>query len=277
MGYFEQLKRKQVEKCSLLCAGIDIDLEKIPACFTGSSRFVNFGDTFIRAVAPYVPVVKINLAFSEAEGMFPEVNEFVHKARSLGLLVIIDAKRGDIGNSSAKYAQYVFDRLGADATTVSPYMGSDSVEPFLEYADKGVYVLCRTSNGGAKDFQSLEVVRPAMLGGTAPLYQVVAETAARQWNGRGNCGLVVGATAPEELGQVLKATDYMPLLVPGVGAQGGDVKAVVSRLGRSTSMINQSRSLMLPPGSAGAESPEEYAEIVAAAAKKAVEEINSCR
>lgn len=274
MGYFQQLEKRQHEKQSLLCAGLDIDLDKIPACFTGNSRFVNFGGAFIEAVAPYVAVIKINIAFHEAEEMFAEVKQFVQQAHRLGLLVIIDGKRGDIGNTSKQYAKYIFDVLGADATTVAPYMGSDSVGPFLEYADKGVYVLCRTSNEGAADFQSLQVVRPGIPGGTAPLFQMVAEKVAREWNKSGNCGLVVGATAPGELKRVLEVTGYMPVLIPGVGAQGGKESDIVPLLGDSIAAINQSRSLMYPVGAAEAASPEEYKRIVSAEAAASAEEIN---
>lgn len=274
MGYFQQLKEKQHEKESLLCAGLDIDLNKIPACFTGVSRFAHFGDTFIEAVAPYVAVIKINFAFIARHGMFPELNEFVHKAHSLGLLVILDGKFGDIGNSSDMWAGFAFDHVGADAVTVHPYMGSDSVAPFLKYADKGVYVLCRTSNEGAKDFQSLQVVRPGIPGGTAPMFQTVAEKAAREWNASGNCGLVVGATAPSELKLILEKTDYMMSLIPGIGAQGGKESDIVPLLGDSIATINQSRSLMYPPGSVEAGSPEEYSRIVAEAARAANKAIN---
>ncbi|HWQ60390.1 MAG TPA: orotidine-5'-phosphate decarboxylase [Candidatus Fimivivens sp.] len=273
MGYFQQLEKRQHEKKSLLCAGLDIDLDKIPACFTGSSRFVNFGDAFIEAVAPHVAVIKINFAFIARRGMFLELNEFVHKAHHLGLLVILDGKFGDIGNSSEMWAGFAFDYVGADAVTVHPYMGGDSVKPFLDYADKGVYVLCRTSNESAKDFQSLEVVHSTLLGGTAPLYQVVAERA-KQWNRHGNCGLVIGATAPSELNLILEKTDYMASLIPGVGAQGGKESDIVPLFGKSITTINQSRSLMYPKKAYETKSPDEYVQIVGTGAAVAAEEIN---
>jgi orotidine-5'-phosphate decarboxylase len=138
--------------------------------------------------------------------------------------VILDAKRGDIGSTAQYYAAEAFDRYGADAVTANPYLGRDSVQPYLDRADRGVVVLCRTSNPGARDLQDLVV---AGAGGGVPLYQRVAATVARDWNGNGNCALVVGATYPRELAEVRAIIGDMPVLVPGVGAQGGDVAAVV--------------------------------------------------
>jgi len=136
--------------------------------------------------------------------------------------VILDSKRGDVGNTAERYAIEAFERYGADAVTVNPYLGRDSLEPFLKYADKGVIILCRTSNPGSRDLQDLEV------SSGRKLYQVVADLAAREWNSRGNCLLVVGATYPRELAEVREIVGTMPFLVPGVGAQGGDVAAAVS-------------------------------------------------
>ncbi|MEI7749722.1 MAG: orotidine-5'-phosphate decarboxylase [Candidatus Moraniibacteriota bacterium] len=274
MAYFDRLQELQRQKNSLLCAGLDIDPAKIPACFNGTASFQEFGIAYIQAVAPHVAVIKINIAFHESEERFAEVKQFVHQAHDLGLLVIIDGKRGDIGNTSKQYAKYIFDVLGADATTTWPYMGYDSVEPFLKYTDNGIYFLCLTSNKGSKDFQHLVVNRHPMLGGAAPLYQVVAETVQTIWNTNGNCGLVVGATAAEKLKGILEATGFMPVLIPGVGAQGGKESDIVPLLGDSIATINQSRSLMYPVGAAKATSPEDYKRIVGAEAEVATAEIN---
>jgi orotidine-5'-phosphate decarboxylase len=274
--YFTDLRKKQYQKQSMLCAGLDIDLSKIPACFDfeGPARFEAFGIAYIKAVAPHVAVIKINIAFHESEERFAEVKRFVHQAHDLGLLVIIDGKRRDIGNTSKQYAKYIFDVLGADATTTWPYMGYDSVEPFLKYTNKGIYFLCRTSNSGAEDFQNLEVLKPGKSGGATPLYQVVAEKVAREWNVSGNCGLVIGATAPAELKQILEATGYLPSLIPGVCAQGGKESDIVPVLGDSIYTINQSRSLMYPKAVYEAKSPGECIQIMRAGAVVAAEEIN---
>ena len=150
--------------------------------------------------------------------------------------VILDAKRGDVGNTAERYAIEAFERYGADAVTVNPYLGGDSLEPFLRHADRGVIVLCRTSNPGARDLQDLDV-------GGRPLYQVVAELAATRWNTRGNCLLVVGATYPRELAEVRALVGDMPLLVPGVGAQGGDVAQAV-RNGQTAAGTGLHRELL---------------------------------
>jgi len=154
--------------------------------------------------------------------------------------VILDAKRGDIGSTAQFYAAEAFDRYGADAVTANPYLGRDSVEPFLSRKDKGVVILCRTSNPGARDLQDLDV-------GGMKLYQHVARTVAREWNGNGNCLLVVGATYPAELADVRAIVGDMPLLVPGVGAQGGDVGAVVHNgctTARNGLVISSSRAIL---------------------------------
>ena len=162
------------------------------------------------------------------------------RERAPGVPVILDSKRGDIGSTAAKYADEAFKRYGADAVTVNPYLGRDSVEPFLEWADKGIVVLCRTSNAGAREFQDLKV-------GDRTLYQMVAEKVAKEWNTRGNCLLVVGATYPAELADIRSRTGDMTFLVPGIGAQGGDVEQAV-RSGRRADgrglIVNSSRGII---------------------------------
>jgi orotidine-5'-phosphate decarboxylase len=163
----------------------------------------------------------------------------IHDAHP-GIPVILDAKRGDIGSTARHYAAEAFDRFDADAVTLNPYLGHDSVAPFLERSDKGVILLCRTSNPGGADFQALDC-------GGQPLYLRVAETIAQAWNGHGNCALVTGATWPEELGRVRAVVGDLPLLVPGIGAQGGDVAAVM-RHGQTADgtglMISSSRAIL---------------------------------
>ena len=184
-----------------------------------------FNRAIIDATHDLVCVYKPNSAFYEAGGIegLRALQETVEAAHAKGIPVILDAKRGDIANSSVAYAKAAFEVWGADALTVSPYMGGDSLEPFLAYEDRGVFVLTRTSNPGAADIEELTVDSP---GGPRPLYEQVA-IAAGGWNTRGNVGLVVGATAPDELARIRGLAPAMPILVPGVGAQGGDLAASV--------------------------------------------------
>jgi orotidine-5'-phosphate decarboxylase len=181
--------------------------------------------------------------------------------------VILDAKRGDIGSTAQNYAIEAFDRYGADAVTVNPYLGRDSVQPYLDRADKGVIILCRTSNPGARDLQDLDV-------GGRKLYQHVADIVARDWNSNGNCALVVGATYPQEIADVRGRVGDMPLLVPGVGAQGGDVEAVMrngcTADGRGL-MVSSSRAILY------AGSGEDFAQAARAAAQALRDEINRHR
>jgi len=179
---------------------------------------------------------------------------------------VLDAKRGDIGATAEQYAREAFERYGADAVTVNPYMGQDSVAPYLEWKDRGVIVLCRTSNPGGSDLQFLQV-------DGQPLYQVVARLVAEKWNANGQCGLVVGATFPNELAQVRSIVGAMPLLVPGIGAQGGDIAATV-QAGQSAAgagmMINSSRAILYAAPAAG----ETFAEAAARVARDTRAAIN---
>jgi orotidine-5'-phosphate decarboxylase len=175
----------------------------------------------------------------EAEDQLERTIEYIHRTYP-GIPVILDAKRGDVGSTAEKYAIEAFERYGADAVTVNPYLGGDSLQPFLRHADKGVIVLCRTSNAGARDLQDLDV-------GGRKLYMAVAELAATRWNGNGNCLLVMGATYPQELAQVRAITGNMPFLVPGAGAQGADIREAV-RNGQSAAgtglIVSSSRAIL---------------------------------
>ncbi|MEW6034935.1 MAG: orotidine-5'-phosphate decarboxylase, partial [Chloroflexota bacterium] len=204
---------------SLLCIGLDPDPGLMPEV-----GVLDFNRAIIDATSDLVCAYKPNLAFYEALGvsgldiLLKTVESIPSHIPSIG-----DAKRGDIGNTAHRYAHALFSVLGFDAVTVNPYLGTDSLEPFLEHADKGVFILCRTSNSGSGDFQSL----PCADGGTSqPLYLRVAQKA-QEWNRRGNVGLVVGATHPKELRRVRLTCPDMPLLIPGIGAQGGDLAASV--------------------------------------------------
>lgn len=226
---------------SLLCVGLDPDLERMPE----NVAVFDFNKAVIEATSDLVCAYKPNLAFYEALGD----GGMAALRRTLEIIppdipVIADAKRGDIGNTARAYARAIFDNLGFDATTVNPYLGFDSVAPFLDYRDRGVFILCRTSNAGAVDFQSLRVVG----GGDSSfaLFELVARKAS-EWNKNGNIGLVVGATCPEELRLIRQQHPDMLLLIPGVGAQGGDLASVVrygvDRQGERA-IINSSRQVL---------------------------------
>ncbi len=227
--YLARLDRRLRETGTCLCLGLDPDPGALPRGFapdvTGVERFAAL---VLDAALPYVAAVKPNLAFFEAFGSAGLAALERLRARiPAGVPVIADAKRGDIGSTAARQATALYDALGADAVTASPYLGAEAIEPLLERLDRFVYVLCRTSNPGAAEFQALEMGADAATGRPAePLYRRVAAHAAR-WHERfGTVGLVVGATAPSELAAVRAVAPALAFLVPGVGAQGGDVEAV---------------------------------------------------
>jgi len=253
-----------------VCVGLDPEIERFPAHIRAeASPIFHFNRAIIDATADLVCAYKpqfAHYAAYEAEDQLERTIEYIHRAHP-GVPVILDAKRGDIGNTAERYVIEAFERYGADAVTVNPYLGGDSLEPFLRHAERGVLVLCRTSNPGAGDLQDLPVAG-------RPLYQVVAELAARRWNSRGNCLLVVGATYPRELAAVRALVGDMPLLVPGVGAQGGDVEQVVaSGCTRSGSglIISSSRAILY--ASAG----EDFAEAARTATARLRAQINTSR
>jgi orotidine-5'-phosphate decarboxylase len=222
-GFVADLARAWERNDSLLCVGLDPEIERFPrALLAGGSPIFQFNKAVIDATADLVCAYKpqfAHYASYEAEDQLERTIEYIHRTYP-GIPVILDAKRGDIGHTAERYAIEAFERYGADAVTVNPYLGTDALEPFLARADKGVIVLCRTSNPSAGDLQDLET-------GAGKLYQVVADLAATRWNARGNCLLVVGATYPREIAEVRARVGDMALLVPGVGAQQGDVAQVV--------------------------------------------------
>ncbi len=222
MNFNEKLKNAMKMNQSLLCIGLDPDLELMREGMAISK----FNKEIINATADLVCAYKLNLGFYEALDKGMESLKRTIKAIPKNIPVIGDCKRGDIGNTSKAYAKAMFTLHGFDAVTVNPYMGFDSVEPFLDYWEKGVFILCRTSNPGGADFQSL----PFDLDGKqVPLFEIVA-LKAEQWNKKGkghNIGLVVGATNPEELKLIRHNHPKMLLLIPGIGAQGGDLAAAV--------------------------------------------------
>ena len=236
MDFVDKLLSISRKNGSLLCIGLDPD----PALMPDVGVF-EFNRAIIEATCDLVCAYKPNLAFYEALGM--EGLEALKKTVECvpdDIPVIGDGKRGDIGNTARAYAKALFSYLGLDAATINPYLGHDSVAPFVEYRDRGVFILCRTSNPGARDFQDISSPQ-----GTA-LFQAVAEKAIL-WNQYGNVGLVVGATYPEELRHIRQLCPHMPILIPGVGAQGGDLELAV-RYGIDSqgerAIINSSRQVI---------------------------------
>ena len=262
MRFSEKLEQAARKNGSLLCVGLDPD----PA-FMPIDHVADFNRAVIEATAGFVCAYKPNLAFYEALGEtgYGVLRETL-AAIPRDIPIIGDGKRGDIGNTAKAYARALFDDLGFDAITVNPYLGGDSLEPFLERDDRGVFILCRTSNPGARDLQDLAVATDS---GARALFEVVAESA-RRWNSRGNVGLVVGATYPEELRRVRQICPEMTFLVPGVGAQGGDVAAVLEA-GLDASggglIINTSRQVLY------ASRGQDFAQAAAEAARRLRDDI----
>jgi len=220
VNFIEKLTNATRKNKSLLCVGLDPDPELIP----DKIGVFEFNKAIIDATSDLVCTYKLNLAFYEAlddEGL--DALKRTIKYIPNDIPVIGDAKRGDIGNTAKAYAKAIFSNLNFDATTVNPYLGLDSIEPFIQYANKGVFILCRTSNTGALDFQSLQCQAES---GYRPLFEIVALKAS-QWNTHGNIGLVIGATYPEELRLIRNSHPDMPLLIPGIGAQGGELASTV--------------------------------------------------
>ncbi|MDV2988751.1 MAG: orotidine-5'-phosphate decarboxylase [Dehalogenimonas sp.] len=236
MNFIEKLTGAARANDSWLCVGLDPELGRLPS---GTSTF-EFCRAVIEATQDLACAFKPNAAFFEALGSDGwTILKTVIDAVPKHIPVILDAKRGDIGNTAVAYARSAFEHLGADAVTVNPYMGYDSVKPFTDYPDRGVFVLCRTSNPGSADFQSLEF-------DGKPLYQIVADKVVN-WNTFGNLGLVVGATKPDELRTVRVAHPELPLLIPGVGAQGGSLELAVKNGVNATgelAIINSSRQII---------------------------------
>jgi orotidine-5'-phosphate decarboxylase len=243
MNFIDKLNAAWKRNDSLLCVGLDPDTARFPAHLQGAPNgIVEFCKAIIDATADLACAFKPQIAYFAALGAEDQLEAICRYLRETypHIPLILDAKRGDIGATAHQYAREAFDRYGADAVTVNPYMGFDSVEPYMEWKDRGVIVLCRTSNAGGSDLQFLDV-------GGQPLYQHVARLVADKWNKNGQCALVVGATFPEELAQVRAIVGDMPLLVPGIGAQGGDIEATV-KSGRTATgaglMINSSRAII---------------------------------
>ena len=257
---------------SLLCVGLDPDTARFPGALQGRTDAVfEFCRAIIDATAPYACAFKPQIAYFAAlaaEDQLQAICDYLNQ-RYPDIPIVLDAKRGDIGATAEQYAREAFERYKADAVTVNPYLGFDSIEPYLQWTDKGVIVLCRTSNPGGSDLQFLQV-------DGKPLYQHVARLVAQQWNANGQCALVVGATFPQEIAAVRDIVGEMPLLVPGIGAQGGDIEATVlagqTRDG-SGMMINSSRAILYAKPEGG----EGFADAAARIAQHTRDAINHYR
>jgi len=241
MKALDKLQNIQEENKSMICLGLDLDPKRMPPEFTKNPKgMFDFALRIVEATSDQVCAYKPNLAFYESFGTDGiSVLKMIIDRIPDNIPVIVDAKRGDIGNTASHYAHALFEILNADWVTINPYMGYDSLRPFLEYKDRGTFILCLTSNPGSKDFQVLKV-------NNKPLYEIVAEKVV-YWNKSDNCGLVVGATAPQQLKEIRDITEDMPLLIPGVGAQGGSLEeAAINGTARfaKPALINVSRSIL---------------------------------
>lgn len=272
--FMQALRARWQSADTLVCVGLDPEPAKFPARFGGDADAVfAFCRDIADATAEYACAFKPQIAHFAALGAEDALRRLIahlHAAHP-GVPVILDAKRGDIGSTAQRYVAEAFDCFDADAVTVNPYLGRDSVQPFLDRDDKGVVILCRTSNPGAADLQDLPI---AHAGSTRPLYQHVAETIAREWNGHGNVSLVVGATWPGQLREVRAIVGDMPFLVPGVGAQGGDVEAVVTNAKTADGtglMVSSSRAILY------ASNGDDYADAAAHEARTLRDAINRHR
>lgn len=266
MGFFEDLRDRITAEDSVVSIGLDPDPDRLPEFLDAELPRWAFNRRVIDATHKHAACYKPNAAFYEDPDGWRSLRETVTYAHGKDIPVLLDAKRGDIGHTARQYAKTLED---VDAITVNPYLGRDALEPFLTREEKGVFVLARTSNSGARDFQNLEV------GNNKRLYEYVAQRAS-EWNERGNIGLVVGATAPDELEAVRELVPDLPFLVPGVGAQGGDAEAaVVHGLANGVGLVNSSRGIIF--AGEGADDPDAYFRAVGDAARRLQHRLNEYR
>lgn len=279
MTFQEKLDAIVKKNNSLLCVGLDSDIDKVPAhILTLDHPQTTFNKGIIDATHDLVCAYKPNTAFYESRGLpgieaLKRTCDYIKEAYP-DIPIILDAKRADIGSTNEGYVKFAFDWLGADAITLHPYLGREALKPFLDRKDKGCIILCRTSNPGAGEFQDLTLSSLDSGNQNIKLYQYLAESVAKEWNYNGSCGLVVGATYPEELAIVRRIVGDMPILIPGIGAQGGDVektvKAGVDNTGKNA-IINASRSIIF------ASSDEDFAQKASEEAQKLRDAINRYR
>lgn len=283
MTFQQKLDAIVAKNNTLLCIGLDSDIDKIPEHIRkGEHPQSTFNKAIIDATHDLVCAYKPNTAFYESRGLpgieaLKRTCDYIREAY-MEIPIILDAKRADIGSTNQGYVKFAFDYLGADAITIHPYLGREALQPFLDRTDKGCIILCRTSNPGAGEFQDLLLGKShsseALVKEGRPFYQIVAENVAMNWNSNGNCALVVGATYPIELEIVRRLVGNMPILIPGIGAQGGDVektvKAGVDTSGKNA-IINSSRGIIF------AATGVDFAERAREEAQKLRNEINQYR
>ena len=270
MTFIEKLKNRWTQSSSLLCVGLDPDFDRFPLSIKEKKNpYFEFCTAIVDATAEFACAFKPQIAYFAscgAEGELKDIIDYIHEKHP-DIPVVLDSKRGDIGSTAKHYAKEAFVRYGADAVTLSPYMGFDSVQPYLEYEDRGAILLCRTSNPGGNAIQMLQV-------DGKPIYQRVAELASGPWNLNGQLGLVVGATYPNEIAAVRAIVGDLPLLVPGVGAQGGDINACVTAgvtKDMTGMMINSSRAILY------ASKAQDFKEAAARVAQETRDKINAAR
>jgi orotidine-5'-phosphate decarboxylase len=280
MKFTDQLAAAERANDSLLCVGLDPEPAKFPGAWKGdAARIFDFCAAIVDATKDQAIAFKPQIAYFAAHRAEDQLEQLIAHIHAVAphVPVILDAKRGDIGSTAQQYAREAFERYRADAVTLSPFMGHDSIEPYLDYADKGLILLCRTSNAGGSDLQAQRLVgadgRPGDL-----LFEHVARLAQGVWNRTGQLGLVVGATFPAEIARVRELAPTLPLLIPGVGAQGGDAAATVhagwrSQAGHTTGAIavNSSRAILY--ASAG----DDYAMAARRVAETTRQQLNAAR
>jgi orotidine-5'-phosphate decarboxylase len=270
MNFIKAVESEWQKKNTLVCVGLDSDITKIPTRLRSlKTPLFEFNKAIVDATADLVCAYKPQIAYYSASGAERDLEltiDYIHKSYP-DIPVILDAKRGDIGSTVEKYVQEVFDRYKADAVTLNPYLGFDTLQPFLNQKDKGVIILCRTSNPGAGDIQDLE-------SGGKKLYEIIAAKAANKWNVHNNVLLVVGATFPQELKKIRSIVGDMPFLVPGIGAQGGDVQQAIQN-GKTRNgtglIVNSSRGIIY------ASKGDDFAEAAREATIQLREQINQFR
>ena len=279
MNFVDMLARAEQQNGSLLCVGLDPEPARFPGAWKGDAgRILDFCTAIVDATADLVIAFKPQIAYFAAHRAEAALERLIAHMRQVApqVPVILDAKRGDIGATAEQYAIEAFERYGADAVTLSPFMGFDSVQPYLKREGKGAFLLCRTSNSGGDDLQNQ---RLAGVPGTPLLYEHIAHLAQGAWNTNGQLGLVVGATYPAEIARVRELAPSVPLLIPGVGAQGGDAVATVragwraDAAGRTTApiVVNTSRSVLY------ASSGDDFATAARAEARRTRDQLQAAR
>ena len=271
MTFLDMLRSASTQNNSMLCVGLDPEPNRLPAGMRGDPRKIyDFCAAIVDSTADVACAFKPQIAYFAAHGAEDQLERLMQHMRCNApqVPVILDAKRGDIGSTAEQYAKEAFERYGADAVTLSPFMGFDSIEPYLAYHGKGAFLLCRTSNPGGDDLQARTL---ADIPGHPQMFEHVAKLAQGPWNTKGQLGLVVGATRPQEIERVRAVAPHLPLLIPGVGAQGGDAVATVkaARIGGGPIIINSSRAILYASGG------EDFASAARAVALKTRDLLNA--